>query len=265
MNEIKNDAADNPLQSEQKTKRERSSLCKVLPTDRIAFDKQVKVLQAFAAVYESNGGKPVTCDQAGGTLTPTFSASTLNVAVPFFTDISLLTRNEGGFVPCPELLAYNQAVRLSATEAKRKLRPVFEKTWFYQLLAPRVQLNAKTIQECVGILAVEAKAGEEHIKRVEPLINFLELAGIVAISGGMVSFVANGVEAPAPESIKLPPGVPAVFTDQEEHSLYLDKEKTRKVTINSPLFISKAEYKRICNWIKVALIVEGIEEEDKTP
>src|SRR5208282_5210000 len=116
--------------------------------------------------------------------------------------------------------------------------------WFYQFLAPRVQLNAKPLQECVGILAVEAKAGEEHIKRVEPLINFLELAGIVSISGGMVSFVANGVETPAPEIVKLPPGVPAVFTDQEEHSLFLDKEKTRKVTINSPLFITKAEYTR---------------------
>lgn len=54
--------------------------------------------------------------------------------------------------------------------------------------------------------------------------------------------------------------IPKEFTTQEEHSLYLDKEKTKKFTINSPLFITQAEYDRICKWIKVALIVEENEQ-----
>ena len=49
---------------------------------------------------------------------------------------------------------------------------------------------------------------------------------------------------------------PEMFSDQEHHSLYLDKDKQRKFTINSPLFISRAEYQRICKWIEVTLIVE---------
>jgi hypothetical protein len=49
---------------------------------------------------------------------------------------------------------------------------------------------------------------------------------------------------------------PETFSDQERHSLYLDKDKQRKFTINSPLFISRAEYQRICKWIEVTLIVE---------
>ena len=57
-------------------------------------------------------------------------------------------------------------------------------------------------------------------------------------------------------------GGPAVFTDQEEHSLFLDKEKTRKFTINSPLFVSRAEYERICKWIEVTLIVEDEKKEE---
>jgi hypothetical protein len=51
-------------------------------------------------------------------------------------------------------------------------------------------------------------------------------------------------------------GQPTTFSEQEEHSLFLDKEKQRKFSINSPLFVSRAEYDRICRWIEVTLIVE---------
>ncbi|HEY3932672.1 MAG TPA: hypothetical protein VGM58_09930 [Verrucomicrobiae bacterium] len=54
---------------------------------------------------------------------------------------------------------------------------------------------------------------------------------------------------------------PKFLSDQEEHSLFLDKDKQRKFSINSPLFISRAEYDRICKWIEVTLIVG----DEKTP
>jgi hypothetical protein len=259
MNVPEKPAPDTPLQSTQKAKRERSNLCKVLPTDRIAFDRQVEILRAYAACYESNGGKPVSNRQAGETLTPKFSASTLGVAVPFFTDISLLTRNGNEFVPSPELVAWNQAVALSPSEAKRKLRAPFENTWFYKLLTPRLRLSAQSITECVGILAVEAKAEEGHLERVAPLIEFLELAGIVEITGTMVSFIPAVGESRTALDMKLPPGVPETFSTQEEHSLFLDKEKTKKFTINSPLFITRADYERIIKWIEVTLIIDDSE------
>jgi|GEM_PF-3593799 hypothetical protein len=53
---------------------------------------------------------------------------------------------------------------------------------------------------------------------------------------------------------------PEMFSDHEEQSFFLDKDKTRKFTINSPLFISRAEYERICKWIEVTLIVEDKKE-----
>jgi hypothetical protein len=88
MNVTEKTALENPPQSAQKPKREKSSLCKVLPTDRIAFERQVEILRAYAACYQSNGGKPVANTQAGATIKPEFSASTLGVAVPFFADRS---------------------------------------------------------------------------------------------------------------------------------------------------------------------------------
>lgn len=41
----------------------------------------------------------------------------------------------------------------------------------------------------------------------------------------------------------------------DQHTLYLSSDKKRMVTLGAPLAISSAEYKRICDWIKVALIV----------
>lgn len=267
MNVTEKTALENPPQSAPKSKRERSSLCKVLPTDRIAFERQVEILRAYAACYQSNGGKPVSNVQAGDTINPKFSASTLGVAVPFFTDISLIIRKENdSFVPSPELVAYNQAFNISPAEAKRKIRSFFENTWFCRLLAPRLQLSPQSEKDCVGFLAVEAKAGEEHLARVQPLIKFLELAGIVAINGGMVSFVPAIGESPRTAEEKLAQAiskgqVPEVFSDHEENSFYLDKEKTRKFTINSPLFITNAEFERIKKWIEATLIIEPPREE----
>ncbi|MGD0743635.1 MAG: hypothetical protein ABSA45_00625 [Verrucomicrobiota bacterium] len=47
----------------------------------------------------------------------------------------------------------------------------------------------------------------------------------------------------------------------DQHTLYLSPDKKRMVTLAAPLAISSAEYTRICNWIKVTLIVsDGVTE-----
>jgi hypothetical protein len=47
------------------------------------------------------------------------------------------------------------------------------------------------------------------------------------------------------------------FSEQEQNSFYLDKEKKKRVTLNCPLFLTRAEYDRICNWIKATWIIES--------
>jgi hypothetical protein len=58
---------------------------------------------------------------------------------------------------------------------------------------------------------------------------------------------------------------PEIFSDQEQHSLFLDKEKKRRFDIAGPLFITRAEYQRICKWIEVTLIVEEPERDKLFP
>ena len=56
----------------------------------------------------------------------------------------------------------------------------------------------------------------------------------------------------APEDLKPDPS----DSNSEQHMLFLSSDKQRVVKLTAPLTISGAEYQRICNWIKVALIVE---------
>lgn len=241
------------------TGRTRSPLTKVLPTDRILFDSQVELLRAFATVYASNGGNPVTNEQAGDVLTRKLSGSTVSQSNGFFTDIGLLSRaDKGGFVPSTEVIEYNNACQWDEAEARLQLRSVFEKTWFYRCLVPRLQLAPQPQATCLALLAAESKASPEHNDRLVNLLNFLALAGVVSTTGGTVTLLQRKLSSTDKITQPIAPPVkgPKEFTDQEEHSLFLDKEKQRRFSISGPLFISRAEYSRICKWIEVTLIVE---------
>jgi hypothetical protein len=247
-----------------KAKRERSTLTKVLPTDRIQFDRQVEILKAYAAIYEANGGNPVTNDEAGDTLTPKFSGSTLTQAVPFFTDIGLIERVEGGkFVPGRELLAYNKARQWSEAEAREKLRPLFEKTWFYKCLIPRLQLAPQPVENCLAVFSEESKAQKDYEPRLKALIDFLVLAGVVSVADGVISYAhfrpligQSLVGLPAPDQQK-------GHQDQTVHSYVLPLPNKRKVTVEAPLDITKAEISRLQKWIEFTLLLDWKEDDMK--
>ena len=242
-------------------KRERASLSKTLPTDRITLDKQIETVRAYAAVFAANGGLPVTNDQAGEIVG--LSGSTISQTNGFFNDIGIVARSEdgNGFVPSAEVIEYNNACQWDLTEARAKLRPLFERTWFYRCLVPRLQLAPQSQAICLSLLAGESKAQTEHNERLLNLIGFLEAAGIVSVSGGNISLLQQK-SLPAqqkPEEHKTntpPPNTPKVFSDHEENSFYLDKEKKKRITLISPLFLTRAEFKRLTTWIESTLIVE---------
>src|SRR6266436_2360607 len=81
---------EEPKRVRIKAQRRESNLSKVLPTDRLALDKQIEILGAFAAVYETNEGHPVSNEAAGAALTPTLKPNTVLTANAFFADIGIL-------------------------------------------------------------------------------------------------------------------------------------------------------------------------------
>lgn len=242
-------------------KRERATLAKSLPTDRVTVDKQVEIIRAYAAVFAANNRQPVSNEQVGEIVG--LSGSTVSQTNSFFTDIGLVSRADDGtgFIPSAEVIEYNNACQWDLSEARAKLRPLFERTWFYRCLVPRLQLAPQSQATCLALLAGESKAQADHNERLLKLIGFLEVAGIVSISNGNISLVQHRALPiqPKPDELKtqtLPPNTPKVFSDHEENSFFLDKEKKKRITLISPLFLTRAEFKRLTTWIESTLIVE---------
>ncbi|MEY2501564.1 MAG: hypothetical protein QOI07_1898 [Verrucomicrobiota bacterium] len=246
----------------------RASLTKVLPSDRLTLDRQVEALKAYAAVYEANGGNPVTNAQAGEVAK--MSANTIVVTNAFFTDIGLLTRLEGAFAVAPEAVAFLTAFSgISPETASEKLKPLFEKQWFMQLLAPRLRLGPMDISAVHRVLGEASSAGKEHIPRLELLIDFLCFVGLTKREGNQLF---AGAGSPVGMNLNLGGGVPPVIppvppkpdedvAGLEKYTLTLDASKKRKIVIYSPPEVTATELKRIQQWLSFQLLVTDQERE----
>ncbi len=105
---------------------------RVLPTERIAFPKQLDLLRAYGALGQ--GGAVALKDAAEMVkLNPT----TATLANSFFVDNGLLQKSDGGrLVPGPDTIAYARAFQWNPESAARKLEPALTSGWFATTLIP---------------------------------------------------------------------------------------------------------------------------------
>ena len=242
----------------------RTQPSKILPSDRLAPAKQFAAVRAFAAAYESNGGKPVTNDAAGSIIG--MSGSTVVVTNAFFSDIKLLVRQKDGvaFVPSAEALAYYKAYEWDKTTAAEKLRPAFERGWFAEALVPRLKFRPYDVREALAVLAEASNAGKDHEDRLANLLELMLQVGVVSSDGGLIKAPApRATEQPAMvEAVKAEPVVierreaPVVDEGHEQYTLVLDPRSRRRVVITAPHVITRKELDRITKWLEFQLIVE---------
>ncbi len=113
-----------------------------------------------------------------------------------------------------------------------------------ELIANGIEKTFNLTSVCSSICA---KAFAESIK----------FAGMLA-SDGTVSLTGPKLESqPKPNGSDetQPAQQEAATPDIQKHTLYLSKDKARKLEISGPIEITRAEYDRICKWIEVALMV----------
>src|SRR5437762_5574893 len=102
---------------------------KILPTDRINFSKQLDLLRAFAAASGPSGRTVTNNDVA---VIVGLKASTVSLANPFFSDVGLLLRADGGYTPSSAVVAFSRAFEWNRETASHKLATVISETWFAQ-------------------------------------------------------------------------------------------------------------------------------------
>jgi hypothetical protein len=100
----------------------------------------------------------------------------------------------------------------------------------------------------------------------------LRFAGMLSDDGSVGSARTKPVAKEESETAVPPvlPALPAAITvnnnsedstDTLTQTMYLDKSKSRKVTVTSPTTVTVSEYERVCKWLDVVIMVEDKKED----
>lgn len=183
---------------------------RVLPTDRMAFQRQLDALRAYA--IHGDAGKPVTNEQVAGTLN--ISPGTVSLCNPFFADVQLIQRAEGGYLPGPEVIAFNHALSWNSETAAYKLAPLLQRTWFANALIPRIRFRALDEKEAITCLAEASSAEKEYEPQLRTLLDYLSAAGLIFRDNGMIKVASLMSAPPIPENKPVQPEKPTPNTVQ---------------------------------------------------
>lgn len=259
------DAAENSPPENGRGGKKPSTLKQVLPSDRLVFPKQIGVLRAFAAVFESNGGSPVTNEAAGEVAK--LAAGTLIVTNAFFSEVGFLTRKDDGFTVAGEVSAFLNAEEsgLSPESAPEKLRPLLEAKWFWTTLAPRLRLGPMDTATFRKVVGEAAGATKEHIGRLDVLLEYLVFVGLVRREGDSIRYAGSSASpalqkpetpaAPLPAAAKTP-AEPDECKGLEKHALTLDVKTGKKLIIYAPTTLTQKQLERVRSWLEFQFIIE---------
>lgn len=192
----------------------REKSARVLPTERINFDKQLKLLLAYAAA-SANQTKAVKLEEVAPLAE--MAETTASMANPFFCSIGLLSRSDsGGFMPVAEVISFLRAREWTPDTASYKLAPIIEASWFYEALKPRLTMSTMEEDTAITVLAEAAPAGPDYKRNLQMLIEYIVAAGLVQRDGTQLRLAR---QAPAPNTDGTVPRAEATRQGEAEPTL----------------------------------------------
>jgi hypothetical protein len=195
---LKHSLKSKPASKVGTKKAQRSKPIRVLPTDRIAFPKQLDILRAYASIYASTQ-QPVSHQKVAEV--SKMQPSTVSLANPFLASINLIEKTDAGYIPCTDAMAFQRAYNWNPETAGRALQPVVRSSWFAQTMLARVSYAPVQETEAVEILAHACSAGPEYKLQIRCLLEYLAHVGLIERDGGQVRTVkTNGQDAEGEQS-----------------------------------------------------------------
>ncbi|HEV2013421.1 MAG TPA: hypothetical protein VGR77_06025 [Candidatus Dormibacteraeota bacterium] len=177
-----------------------------MPTNRIAFTKQLDILRAYAAASGPTG-KTVRLREVAEIVK--MNPDTITMANGFFAEVGFVQRIEGALLPAPEVMSYSQAHQWNADTAATKLAPLVRDSWFGKTLMPSLTFGGIEEKAALEKLALEAGASPEYKGQVSMLLDYLQVAGVIVKDGNMVKLNrGNAAVAPSAEE-RAGPGIGA--------------------------------------------------------
>src|SRR5579883_1947387 len=149
-------------------KKQRPTLQKTLPTDRINFGKQLDIIRAYAALGAN--GKPVTNADVGEMMK--MQPSTVSLTNAFLSSIGLIIKAEGGYVPAPEVISFLRANEWTPETAAHELSPKIQQSWFAEILLPKVAFSPISEDAALAKLSDAAQAGPIYRSQLRILLDY---------------------------------------------------------------------------------------------
>lgn len=164
-------------------KSERSRPTQTLPTERIAFTKQLDLLRVYASASGA-AKKVVTLAEVESIIK--MKASTVSLTSAFFTDTGLLLKTDKGFIPSDAVMNFQRAHAWNPETASHKLAPAIQATWFAQRLLPKLSFRPISEQEAVNDLAEACAASPDYEPQLKLLLDYMAAAGLIVRDGDHV-------------------------------------------------------------------------------
>jgi hypothetical protein len=185
---------------------------KTLPSSRIAFAKQIEILRGYASAYapDREGSKGITNAVVASLVN--LNPSTISLANPFFADVGLLKRVDGGgHLPSAEVIRFQSAYGWNPETAGQELTGPLRDSWFGHALLPALQMRALSEQDALQRLAIAASVGKEREAQLRLVIDYLQLAELVSRDGNLIKGVRGGgnqrdgqTRVPTPAGLEAP-------------------------------------------------------------
>lgn len=157
---------------------------RILPTDRLKHEQQVKALKAYPIV-SNYGAQAVGSDDIATFVGVTAATAGLNNA--FFADAGLIIRqSKGKYVPSEIVNEFAREHTFDPKAAAKLLAPSFEKMWYFEVVAQCDEMGPMTRDSLVRALAHRAGATADHAGHLGSIIDWLEFAGLIEVDGNSV-------------------------------------------------------------------------------
>ncbi|MFW9769970.1 MAG: hypothetical protein ACFFF9_07680 [Candidatus Thorarchaeota archaeon] len=172
-----------------------------IPCHNLVLDKQIETLKVITAMYERDR-TPVMLSDVSSVVG--VSQKNVRTCLSFWESINLLSENQDGWQPSPPLVSFVTSMDWGVPlDAKETLRVHLLRTWFgshiHLLFQMRDEYTRESLQETLGKKSGYLPGSGKNTKRLNILLQLLELAGIIAMESESDIVKSSYIEVSKPQ------------------------------------------------------------------
>jgi hypothetical protein len=173
---------------------QRQRAAKAFPTDRMKMDRQIAVLRTLGRL---SGPRKDTVD--GNALSKAVggvAATTVILSNRFFADAGwIVNSGKGLYAATDALVEYTRRLATGAADPAEVLRETARRSWFWELLEPRLANGRLAVNEAAILLMREADATDSHMPMILSLIAWMEHVGLISVRDNFITAEDDGHSA----------------------------------------------------------------------